>query len=360
MTQYITYKYRIYPNKTQAEKIEDTFYACRVLHNAMLQDKIAQYEQTDAPGDFPIKDYRQDHPFLSTMDALALSHIKFELDKAFLSRDYRSGQYPAFRGSRTKESYVAPRVKIEGGKLMLPAVGAIRIVLHRAPPASDCLRATIIRTPAKHYFAALLYSVQLPKQAYIPISDEGTLGLDYSNPLFYVDSDGHHPDFPHFFEHEKARVEFLRRKLRRARRGSSQHEKTRLKLARLYEQIRNRRRDWMHKESHRLTEKYDTIVTETLSLRSIARLPHLGTRAYDNAFSTFQAMLAYKLARAGKHFYKLNPWLPTSQKCAHCGNINHALTLSDRFWKCPKCGRTISRDHNAALNIKSKIVFHSW
>ena len=33
--------------------------------------------------------------------------------------------------------------------------------------------------------------------------------------------------------------------------------------------------------------------------------------------------------------------------------INKDLTLSDREWFCPKCGELVSRDVNAAINIKN-------
>ena len=38
--------------------------------------------------------------------------------------------------------------------------------------------------------------------------------------------------------------------------------------------------------------------------------------------------------------------------CSNCGTMKEKLQLSDRTYKCEKCGCIIARDYNAALNIK--------
>lgn len=50
-----------------------------------------------------------------------------------------------------------------------------------------------------------------------------------------------------------------------------------------------------------------------------------------------------------KRELKKNHYLKLYSKC---GYLNKDLTLADRTWLCPKCGETVDRDMNAALNIK--------
>src|SRR5262245_10988563 len=38
--------------------------------------------------------------------------------------------------------------------------------------------------------------------------------------------------------------------------------------------------------------------------------------------------------------------------CSDCGSLNNDLTLSDREWRCPKCGTDHDRDINAAQNLR--------
>ena len=48
----------------------------------------------------------------------------------------------------------------------------------------------------------------------------------------------------------------------------------------------------------------------------------------------------------------INRFYPSSKICSNCGWEKEDLTLSDRIFKCEKCGIEIDRDLNAALNIE--------
>ena len=41
----------------------------------------------------------------------------------------------------------------------------------------------------------------------------------------------------------------------------------------------------------------------------------------------------------------------TTKTCSRCGNRKEEITLSDRTYKCEKCGLAIDRDLNSAINI---------
>ena len=61
--------------------------------------------------------------------------------------------------------------------------------------------------------------------------------------------------------------------------------------------------------------------------------------------------------RAGLLAIAVNP-NGTSQNCSGCG-AKVPKELKDRTHACPKCGLTLERDHNAAINIKYLAVGHS-
>ena len=74
-----------------------------------------------------------------------------------------------------------------------------------------------------------------------------------------------------------------------------------------------------------------------------------GKATLDNGYGMFLNMLEYKLADRGKYLVKVDKWYPSSQICSCCVN-RQRLKLTDRIYSC-KCGLTIDRDYNAAINI---------
>ena len=50
----------------------------------------------------------------------------------------------------------------------------------------------------------------------------------------------------------------------------------------------------------------------------------------------------------------MDKWFPSSQLCNNCGTLHAEMKdLSNRIIKCD-CGLTMSRDQNAAINIKKE------
>lgn len=119
---------------------------------------------------------------------------------------------------------------------------------------------------------------------------------------------------------------------------------------------RRRRRDYLHKESTRLADKYDAILIEDLNVKAIANKGFgNGKATLDNGWGMFTKMLDYKMAERGKCLQKVDKWYPSSQTCSVCGCVNEDLkNLSIRKWTCPHCGAEHERDINAVINIKQE------
>ena len=45
--------------------------------------------------------------------------------------------------------------------------------------------------------------------------------------------------------------------------------------------------------------------------------------------------------------------MPSSKTCTKCGNVKKALKLSERTYKCEKCGLNLDRDLNASISLKN-------
>ena len=80
-----------------------------------------------------------------------------------------------------------------------------------------------------------------------------------------------------------------------------------------------------------------------------------GKATLDNGYGIFLSLLEYKLAERGKYLVRVDKWFPSSQICHCCGSIHPEMKdLSKRTMIC-ECGlNNISRDQNAAINIKKE------
>lgn len=115
----------------------------------------------------------------------------------------------------------------------------------------------------------------------------------------------------------------------------------------------------MQKKSKQLTDAYDAICIEDISVKQMGKHRrkgfHFGKSVADNGWGMFTSMLAYKLRWQGKKLVKIDKWFPSSQICNVCGYHNHdTKDLSIREWTCPSCGVYHNRDINAAINIREE------
>lgn len=354
------FKFRIYPNKEQANFINQNIGACRFIYNLMLEDKIKYYEENKKTLNNTPAQYKEKHPWLKDMDAYALCNEQMNLQAAFRNFFRFPGKigYPKFKSKKNnKASYTTSNVSnlirvIDAKHIRLPKVPKLRIRIHRQIPNNYKIKsATITRTSSGKYYISILteYESQIPV---IELDKNKALGLDYSSHDFYVDSNNQVANYPKYLRRYERKLAWEQHKLSRMVKGSHNYEKQKIKVAKIHEKIANCRLDFLHKLSTALANQYDIICAEDLNLSSIKRSLKLGKPTSDNGFGMFRQLLTYKLLERGKLFVKIDKWFPSSKTCHNCGVINKDLKLSDRIWICPACGSTIERDYNAALNIR--------
>lgn len=355
-----SFKFRIYPNKKQANFINQNIGACRFIYNIMLEDKIKYYEENKKILNNTPAQYKEKYSWLKDMDAFALCREHLNLQAAFKNFFRCPGKvgYPKFKSKKTdKSSYTTSNVNgvirvIDNNHIKLPKMLKLRIKMHRQIPDNRQIKAaTITKTPSGKYYISILteYESQVPV---IMLDKNKALGLDYSSHDFYVDSNNQAANYPKYFRKYEERLAWEQRKLSRMVRGSHNFEKQKIKVARIHEKISNCRLDFLHKLSIELANRYDIICIEDLNLADLKRTFKLGKSTSDNGFGVFRQLLNYKLNDRGKLLLKIDKYFPSSKTCHNCGAVNNNLKLSDRVWTCPACGSIIERDYNAALNIK--------
>ncbi len=353
-----TFKYRMYPTKEQEKFFAQTFGCCRFIYNKMLEDRIKHYELTgETLKNYPSQ-YKETYPFLKDVDVFALVGAQNALQTAYKNFFEKRTSFPKFKSKKNnKQSYTTYNnlrwngIRIENNHIRLPKIGFIKIKYHRPIPEEYKIKnATITKNPSGKYYVSVCveYEYEFPTPI---LNKDNSIGLDYSSPDFYVDSQGKKPNYPKYFRQAEEKLAREQRKLDKMVYGSHNYEKQRIKVARYHEKIVNQRKDWLHKLSYYFAETYDYVFVEDIDLRVMAGTLKLGKSTNDNGFGYFRTFVEYKMKDRGKIFYKIDKWYPSSKTCHYCNYIKEDLTLNDREWICPNCGELIYRDWNSAINI---------
>jgi putative transposase len=141
------------------------------------------------------------------------------------------------------------------------------------------------------------------------------------------------------------------RRLARCQRGSANHAKRAVKVARAHARVTDARRDFLHKASTRLVRENDVIAVEDLNVAGMVRNRRLARAISCTGWAAFRSMMEYKAQRHGRAVVAVDRWYPSSKTCSACGYLLTDFSLSTRMWQCPSCGARHDRDVNAAKNI---------
>ena len=356
------YRFRLYPGREQEKLFHRTFGCCRFVYNRMLADKKAMYEETGKTKRLTPAGYKKDFPWLKEVDSLALANVQLHLEAAF-ARFFEPGKnrYPRFKSKhRSRKSYttnvVNGNITLEDGRLRLPKAGPVRIRQHRRIPEGYVLKSvTVSMEPSGKYYASLLYEYPA-RENQTPGADREdakVLGIDFAMRGMAVFSDGSRAEYPGYYRLAQERLARDQRRLSKCKKGSRNYEKQKRRVALRHEKIRNQRKDYLHKLSRDLADRYDVIAVEDIDMQAMSRSLHFGKSVADNSFGAFRTMLAYKLEKQGKSFVKVGRFFPSSKMCSRCGNVKKELRLDERVYRC-SCGLCMDRDLNAAVNIREE------
>ena len=332
----------------------------------MLQAAKENYQSTKK-FDYPTPaSYKEEHQYLRSVDSMALCNVQQNLRAAFSrffqdrkSKKTRKSGFPRWKTKKQpKRSYTTNRignnVRIQQGKLRLPKLGLLKVVLHRRV-LGKIKSCTVSQDATGHYFVSIL--TEQPDDPQIKCIDTNSVvGIDMSFSQIVVYHDGSRLKHPRWFRAAARKLARASRKLSRRKKGSRGRDRAKNKLARIYCRIANQRRDYLHKETRKLVDAFDIMVVEDINLAGLAKRGkrrRFGKSIHDMSFGMFRDQLQYKADRLGKLLCRADRFYPSTQLCSNCRERNLELrgNLSIRCWTCSNCGAEHDRDQNAAQNL---------
>ncbi|MGH8132245.1 MAG: RNA-guided endonuclease InsQ/TnpB family protein, partial [Steroidobacteraceae bacterium] len=107
----------------------------------------------------------------------------------------------------------------------------------------------------------------------------------------------------------------------------SQAQRARKKrlAAGIHSRIRNSRRAFLHKVSHRIVREFDYIAVGNVNAAEPARTK-MAKSVLDASWSTFRAMLAYKAVKHGARYEEVDERF-SSQVCSGCGGLPNSRPI---------------------------------
>ena len=355
-------KYRIYPDEKQRVLFAKTFGCCRKVWNLMLADRENAY-RTDKTvlKPTPAK-YKDEFPYLREVDSLALANVQKNLEEAYKRFFTVKGTgHPKFKSKKkarhsytTNNQHGTVALDLETESIRLPKTGKVKAVFHRLPEEGWNLKsATVSMNRDGSYYCSVLFEYDAEIDS-LSHPEYNAVGLDYKSDGLYASSDGEVCGSPKYFRTGQQRLAKAQRKLRHKHTDSNNYRRACRKIAKEHSHIANQRRDFLHKKSAEITNRYDMVCVEDLNMKALANRGFKnGKSTMDNGYGMFLKMLEYKLSDRGKILVRIGKWFPSSQMCSFCGSINSEVRdCKIRKWQCPDCGTEHDRDFNAAINIK--------
>jgi putative transposase len=291
---------------------------------------------------------------------MALCNVQMNLEQAFRNffnnADYFG--FPKYKSKRRSRpsyttNFINSNIRFESGRLRLPKLGLVKIVRHRPIPEGRRLKSvTVSRDAAGRYFASMLYEHSDPVPAAVTPDPAKVLGLDFSVPELFADSDGNVAGKPRHYREAERKLAREQRKLSRCRKGGKNREKQRRKVGRRHAKVADTRKDFLNKLSGSIAKTRDAVVIETLNVGAMSQGLRLGKSIHDAGWGMFRDMLRRKLEGQGKRLVEVDRKFPSTKLCSACGSEKTAMPLSERTYVCEACGHVQDRDWNAARNIR--------
>lgn len=381
-----TIKVRLYPNPEQLATIDRQLEGERFMYNQLVEFAHNHFRDTHESISMSLiykqfKVVRDKFPIFKEILSVPLVAKRYDFNKAmarFFKEMKRGNSTPRFdmHGEPTGWLRCEPKfhtawgpqscrfpkqcmIRINGNRLTL----SVRLtdMLYKCSrrderflnsSAARFQSVTVTRSASGQYFASIKIIDNSTKHF---AHSEKSVGIDLGLIDAITATDGDEtwkvPN-PKFLNQVDRKIRKLQHIQARRTLHSGRREKIRKRVAREYERLQNRRRNFWQQQSTKLVRKYQTIGIEDLCQKTMLTTKRRRRSIHDVSWPEFRRILEYKCAWRGRNLIKVDQHFASTQLCSACGFQNKNLRCASiRSWTCPRCGAKHDRDANAATNI---------
>ncbi len=379
-----THKIALRPNRDQiAWFYQQCGYAKFAYNNALSDFKVSLSDnvfrsEIDLNNRWNKRKY--EHDWVKAQDQRAGLYAIKNLGRAIEHWKEKRAGFPKFKKRGCRHSYTTDEqaVRMQGKRIKLPKIGWIRtfeelrfkgkivsVTISRTghrwfASVSVEVRPPIHRCPASSAFVDWFGSqVDIGTPHQIERSIYPTIGIDVGiNTLATLD-DGTKYENPKPLKRYERKLAREQGKLSRKVFLSQNWYKQKRIVERLHYRVGCIRKDAHHQTTSDILKCASRIGIEALRVSNLLKNRKLAKALSDAALGGFLEKLRTKAESFGIPVVQADRFFASSKTCSNCGHKKDDLTLSDREYQCNRCGTSIDRDINAAINLKNVAVGHT-
>lgn len=364
-------KIRLYLNKDQEKKINSVLGSYRFIYNQCLNYKIERYKNNKQNTSLSeLSKYfhgelRNNFDWLKEHNTKVLKQSITNLEVAYKNFFKQKKGFPKFKCKHDVQKARFPQEAISSKTFdeKSSRLNLTKTIKNIKFECSDrdkkylylnkqkIKSITITKNKSGKYFASVLIDCEITKN--IKPSNK-IVGIDLGIKTLLTFSDGKTIDNPKWIRKNEKNIKKLQKQLSKKVKGSNNRNKTRIKLAKLHEKIKNQKQDFLHNITTKIINENQIIILEDLNVNGMLKNHKLAKSIQELGLGELRRQLEYKSLWYNRDLIFVNRWFPSSKTCSCCGWKNNSLSLKNREFICEDCGSIIDRDLNASINIKKE------
>ncbi len=355
------YKVKLYPNKEQSVKLQAIIDASRFVFNYYLNERKNFYLENKKTLKYTTmaKDLTQNRKeFLELygIQAEPLQQSLRRLDTAYNSFFRKTSRFPKFKSRfDIKQSFQKHQDwRMRDNKIQIQ--GDLIVKFRGFINEKAELGTLVIMKENNKWYASITAKIEVitPNKFTKPI------GIDVGLKDLAILSTG--KKYKNIQPQKTLQVKLSKaqKELARKQKGSKRREQAKLVVNRIYEKIRNQRKNYLHKVSREIVNNNPSLIAvEDLNIKGMMANRKVARAFGDASVGELLRQLEYKQIWNGGEFIKIDRFFPSSKTCSNCKFILEKLTLAEREWECPKCHIMHDRDINASRVILAQSLAYS-